>query len=258
VVNGSRTLRIVYYGSLLVMTLGFGALLGIPVSIPGPGHGIAAFVFPIAGVVHFITIITRDRGARKAELAVLLLGIPFFLLSAFMAIYQTVTRMPWPPYVFFSVEVISLSIATLFTPIHVFTAQPTKSSLGLSQRRLDELERAFRAFDRDGSGFVSQKELAESLEATGVDVSDPAVVRETLAAWDVDGDGRISFAEFVEVQKSVLLEYGQVTFPIAGPPGPGLQVVAIGGAAGPVAGARKPETARSRAWWRWSSPQRMV
>ncbi|XP_024379770.1 probable calcium-binding protein CML18 [Physcomitrium patens] len=58
-----------------------------------------------------------------------------------------------------------------------------------------ELLTVFRAFDRDGNGFITAAELAHSMAKLGQTLSVKelwTMIREA----DIDGDGRISFPEF--------------------------------------------------------------
>lgn len=59
----------------------------------------------------------------------------------------------------------------------------------------DDLRAAFRVFDKDGSGTLSATELRGVLTSMGEKMTDEEV-DEMLAEADVDGDGRINYAEF--------------------------------------------------------------
>mmetsp|Transcript_24682 Transcript_24682/g.53878 ORF Transcript_24682/g.53878 Transcript_24682/m.53878 type:complete len:930 (+) Transcript_24682:237-3026(+) len=54
------------------------------------------------------------------------------------------------------------------------------------------LWRAFKEFDKDGSGFITEDELAQALAYQGTKVN----VKSLLAEMDHDGDGRINYEEF--------------------------------------------------------------
>merc|ERR1719464_728791 len=61
----------------------------------------------------------------------------------------------------------------------------------------EELIEAFKAFDRDGSGFISAAELRHVMTNLGEKLTDDEVdsmVREC----DVDGDGSINYEEFIK------------------------------------------------------------
>ncbi|MBF6174418.1 EF-hand domain-containing protein [Nocardia blacklockiae] len=62
------------------------------------------------------------------------------------------------------------------------------------------VEETFRAFDRDGSGFVSRDEMRNLAIHFGYPADDAA---ELMAAADADGDGKLSPAEFAELMKAL-------------------------------------------------------
>lgn len=69
--------------------------------------------------------------------------------------------------------------------------------------REDRCWAAFLLFDRDGDGFISQEELETTLgDPDALRLStDPKEVSEILRETDYDGDGAISFKEFVRMMK---------------------------------------------------------
>ena len=62
-----------------------------------------------------------------------------------------------------------------------------------------ELRAAFMALDADGSGFITGDEVKKLLKDTGhaADVTD-AEIHQLIKACDDNGDGKISFEEFVK------------------------------------------------------------
>ena len=56
---------------------------------------------------------------------------------------------------------------------------------------------AFEHFDRDANGVVDRKEFARGLDKLGFDLSS-SEVRKLQECFDADGDGRISYLEFVD------------------------------------------------------------
>ena len=69
--------------------------------------------------------------------------------------------------------------------------------------RIEKERMAFRVYDINRDGFISENDLYEVLKTMiGENVSDKAlweVVRETISNADLDGDGKLSFAEFQNV-----------------------------------------------------------
>lgn len=62
----------------------------------------------------------------------------------------------------------------------------------------EDLRKAFDVFDQDGNGSISQVELKIVLDKIGIEMSD-AELKRTMSEADTDGDGEISFTEFVDV-----------------------------------------------------------
>ena len=65
----------------------------------------------------------------------------------------------------------------------------------------------FRLFDVDGDGFVTRADLAKSMDLlVGTSISPQTrdeIIRRTIAEADADGDGRISFEDFSQVDASI-------------------------------------------------------
>ena len=62
----------------------------------------------------------------------------------------------------------------------------------------EDLRKAFAVFDQDGNGPISQVELKIVLDKIGIHMSE-AEVEKTMSEADTDGDGEISYTEFVDV-----------------------------------------------------------
>ncbi len=65
----------------------------------------------------------------------------------------------------------------------------------------DKLQAAFKMFDKDGSGVISADEIKEVLGFNGN--LDKAAIDLIMRQVDENGDGEISFEEFVSMMKSV-------------------------------------------------------
>ena len=66
--------------------------------------------------------------------------------------------------------------------------------------REDRLWSAFRVFDVDGNGTISKAELHKILNGGGLgDIDSSRTLDELIQECDLDGDGEISFDEFVKM-----------------------------------------------------------
>jgi calcium-dependent protein kinase len=65
----------------------------------------------------------------------------------------------------------------------------------------EKLEAAFKMFDKDGSGLITGDEIKEVMCAQGGLAED--AVKEIIKQVDDNGDGEISFEEFVQMMKSL-------------------------------------------------------
>lgn len=57
---------------------------------------------------------------------------------------------------------------------------------------------AFRTFDKDGNGFIDEKELRVAMKKLGECLSDKEL-EDMMRQADVDGDGKINYEEFVKI-----------------------------------------------------------
>ncbi|KAL2652771.1 hypothetical protein R1flu_020899 [Riccia fluitans] len=71
----------------------------------------------------------------------------------------------------------------------------------------EELLALFRAFDRDGNGFITAVELAQSMARLGHTLTVKELA-DMIREADTDGDGRISYTEFAAALTSAALENG--------------------------------------------------
>jgi calmodulin len=62
----------------------------------------------------------------------------------------------------------------------------------------EEIKEAFRVFDKDNSGYISAAELRHVMTNLGEKLSE-AEADEMIREADVDGNGQISYNEFVKV-----------------------------------------------------------
>merc|ERR1711981_1301959 len=62
----------------------------------------------------------------------------------------------------------------------------------------EEIKNAFLTFDADGSGFITREELVETLTTMG-DPVDEETIDGMIAEADLDGDGKINYAEFTKI-----------------------------------------------------------
>lgn len=77
----------------------------------------------------------------------------------------------------------------------VVTAVTAAAASASGRLTAEDLRAAFRVFDKDGSGSLSATELRAVLTSMGEKMTDEEV-DEMLTEADVDGDGKINYAEF--------------------------------------------------------------
>ena len=75
----------------------------------------------------------------------------------------------------------------------------------LSAEQTTLIQSNFTAMDVNGDGFVTKDELKGLLQGLGEEFA-AEVIDEMLAMTDENGDGKISFAEFVKAATVVVLE----------------------------------------------------
>ena len=75
-----------------------------------------------------------------------------------------------------------------------FYAAMKKDSITVTE----ELEEAFKVFDKDNDGFISPEELRSTMESMGETVSKEEIDA-MIEKADLNGDGKISICEFVKI-----------------------------------------------------------
>ncbi|KAL3671482.1 hypothetical protein V7S43_003404 [Phytophthora oleae] len=75
---------------------------------------------------------------------------------------------------------------------------------------MDMFKETFALFDKDESGCIDRKELKDMLLALGQQLSS-SEIDEIMRQADVDGDGKISFTEFVSMMNQRLFRRGDLT-----------------------------------------------
>jgi len=76
----------------------------------------------------------------------------------------------------------------------------------MNERQLtsnDKLQAAFKMFDKDGSGIISADEIKEVLQFGGSNTLSAQAVDTIIKQVDENGDGQISFEEFVAMMKKI-------------------------------------------------------
>lgn len=82
-------------------------------------------------------------------------------------------------------------------------AAPTKSAI--QQDKLDDMQRAFKVFDKNDDGRISKEELKDVLKEAKVDASDEQL-EQFMAKVDADGNGSLDFSEFCTMMNEIILE----------------------------------------------------
>ncbi|KAJ9582350.1 hypothetical protein L9F63_003310, partial [Diploptera punctata] len=68
----------------------------------------------------------------------------------------------------------------------------------VSKSQMKEFREAFRLFDKDGDGSITQEELGRVMRSLGQFAREEEL-QQMLHEVDIDGDGNVSFEEFVEI-----------------------------------------------------------
>lgn len=69
-----------------------------------------------------------------------------------------------------------------------------------STKQEQELQKAFREFDKDGNGYISRDELIQVMHSQGDELTDEEIDGMIKTA-DQDKDGRVDYREFVAMMK---------------------------------------------------------
>lgn len=74
----------------------------------------------------------------------------------------------------------------------------TMAKYNITKAQMKEFREAFRLFDKDGDGSITQEELGRVMRSLGQFAREEEL-QEMLKEVDIDGDGNFSFEEFVEI-----------------------------------------------------------
>merc|ERR1719369_2119989 len=79
------------------------------------------------------------------------------------------------------------------------------NKMSMKIRELDDykedIREAFQTFDRDGSGFLCVDKLRKALTSLGEELTEEQA-NNIINQFDVDGDGRINYEEFLTMMTS--------------------------------------------------------
>jgi calmodulin len=79
-----------------------------------------------------------------------------------------------------------------------FLTLMARKTKGVAVDSEEEIREAFRVFDEDGTGLISAAELRDGMSNLGEKLTD-AQVDEMIQEADDDGDGHVSYNEFVKM-----------------------------------------------------------
>ncbi|TMW56521.1 hypothetical protein Poli38472_006531 [Pythium oligandrum] len=95
------------------------------------------------------------------------------------------------------------------TPLSPKPATSSHEPQRTSTVNMDMFREAFALFDKDESGGIDKNELAHVMQSLGQQVSE-AELKAIMAEADADGDGKISFLEFVSMMNKRLFRRGEL------------------------------------------------
>jgi len=75
----------------------------------------------------------------------------------------------------------------------------------IQQDKLEDMQRAFKVFDKNDDGRITKEELKEVLKAANVDASDEQMDM-FMKKVDADGNGSLDFKEFCTMMNDIILE----------------------------------------------------
>ena len=75
----------------------------------------------------------------------------------------------------------------------------------------EDVAHAFKVFDRDGDGLITGEELRLTMNNLGEPITEEEV-RDMIAEADIDGDGKINFAEFKSLMVNKALWQNWILF----------------------------------------------
>lgn len=78
-----------------------------------------------------------------------------------------------------------------------------KGTVNLTREQVDEINEAFKLFDKDGSGMIDIDELKDAMKALGL-AYDKKKVKELMEQADKDGSGQIDQEEFIALMARLL------------------------------------------------------
>jgi calcium-binding protein CML len=82
-----------------------------------------------------------------------------------------------------------------------YASEAARIAAQMDDRRREQMREVFKSLDENGDGLLQPAELTSFLESLGyLPANADAETRKILEQWDSDGDGTISFDEFVASQ----------------------------------------------------------
>ena len=83
-----------------------------------------------------------------------------------------------------------------FRFFYFYLQHQNKMTSGLTQAQIDEFKEAFQLFDKNGDGTIQANELIEVMKSINITATTEEIL-DMIKDVDTDGDGNISFDEFV-------------------------------------------------------------
>ncbi|XP_046979549.1 calmodulin-like isoform X2 [Schistocerca americana] len=95
---------------------------------------------------------------------------------------------------------VGVGVPVRTSPDAAFSTQaaPAAAHRGVTRSQMKEFREAFRLFDKDGDGSITQDELGRVMRSLGQFAREEEL-QQMLHEVDIDGDGNVSFEEFVEI-----------------------------------------------------------
>jgi hypothetical protein len=194
-------IKIAYYGTLTGFKLGFGLFLFLTVTEYSWPHMFAVGFFCLSALGHALVTLLAGH-IPPIETAIALIGA-LSTSALIVCIILVGAGGELPDYLFWGLECTALTAMVFFSPVYILWGQSYRHE-ALPGLLLSKYRAVFDTFaDVNHDGKMDLQEYKKMVIASGVDASDPELYRTRWCDWDADGDGKVTFSEFCDMQQKL-------------------------------------------------------